>query len=191
MIVAERGRDLCPQQIQRVLAYPADDSLNLSVTRLRGLRGEDDPQPEEVRVALERADRGRHHPGQDLPLDAATDGAVLVRPDRFIAWCHQAGSDEPRAVLAAALSRILARPVGAPAASAARYGHSQPPAGARSSFAPSYRISTVFTEPGGRECKRAGLHAVPCATGSTLPIRPSWPAFPPRAPRCWTASCPR
>ncbi len=49
----------------------------------------------------------------------ATDGAVLVRPDRFIGWRHQAGSDEPRAVLAAALSQILARPVGAPAASAA------------------------------------------------------------------------
>jgi 2,4-dichlorophenol 6-monooxygenase len=49
----------------------------------------------------------------------AADGAVLVRPDRFIAWRHQAGSDEPRAVLAAAFSQILARPVGAPAASAA------------------------------------------------------------------------
>jgi 2,4-dichlorophenol 6-monooxygenase len=41
----------------------------------------------------------------------ATDGAVLVRPDRFITWRHQAGSDEPWAVLAAALSQILARPV--------------------------------------------------------------------------------
>ena len=48
----------------------------------------------------------------------AADGAVLVRPDRFIAWRCPAGSGEPRAALAAALSQILARPVGTPAASA-------------------------------------------------------------------------
>jgi 2,4-dichlorophenol 6-monooxygenase len=42
----------------------------------------------------------------------ASDGAVLVRPDRFIAWRCPAGSDEPRAVLAAALSQILAWPAG-------------------------------------------------------------------------------
>jgi 2,4-dichlorophenol 6-monooxygenase len=46
-------------------------------------------------------------------------GAVLVRPDRFIAWRHPATDSEPRATLAAALSQILARPVGPPAASAA------------------------------------------------------------------------
>ena len=80
--------------------------------------------------------------GADVPLDAvrighldgdyhdprcawqrhrqiASDGAVLVRPDRFIAWRHPAGSGEPRAVLAAALSQILARPVGLLAAAAA------------------------------------------------------------------------
>ena len=45
-------------------------------------------------------------------------GAILVRPDRFIAWRHQAGAAEPRAVLAAALSQILARPVGTPVTSA-------------------------------------------------------------------------
>ena len=49
----------------------------------------------------------------------ASDGAVLVRPGRFIAWRHPAGSGEPRAVLAAALSQILARPVGLLAAAAA------------------------------------------------------------------------
>jgi len=42
------------------------------------------------------------------------DGAILVRPDRFIAWRHPAGSSEPRAELVAALSQILARPVDAP-----------------------------------------------------------------------------
>ena len=49
----------------------------------------------------------------------ASDGAVLVRPDRFIAWRHPAGASEPQAALSAALSQILARPVGAPTASAA------------------------------------------------------------------------
>ena len=42
----------------------------------------------------------------------ASDGAILVRPDRFIAWRHPAGASDPSAVLAAALSQILARPVG-------------------------------------------------------------------------------
>jgi 2,4-dichlorophenol 6-monooxygenase len=49
----------------------------------------------------------------------AAGGAVLVRPDRFIAWRHPAGTGDPRAALAAALSQILARPVGALVASAA------------------------------------------------------------------------
>ena len=40
----------------------------------------------------------------------AGDGAVLVRPDRFIAWRSLAGVSEPRAALAAAFSQILARP---------------------------------------------------------------------------------
>ena len=49
----------------------------------------------------------------------ASGGAILVRPDRFIAWRHPAASGEPRAALAAALSQILAQPVGTPAGSAA------------------------------------------------------------------------
>jgi 2,4-dichlorophenol 6-monooxygenase len=49
----------------------------------------------------------------------ASDGAVLVRPDRFIAWRCPAGSGEPGAALAVALSQILARPVDAPVASVA------------------------------------------------------------------------
>jgi 2,4-dichlorophenol 6-monooxygenase len=44
----------------------------------------------------------------------AGDGAVLVRPDRFIAWRSLAGTSDPRAALAAAFSQILARPVGMP-----------------------------------------------------------------------------
>ncbi len=51
--------------------------------------------------------------------EIASDGAVLVRPDRFIAWRSPAGNGEPRTALAAALSQILARPAGPPAGSAA------------------------------------------------------------------------
>jgi len=60
----------------------------------------------------------------------ASDGAVLVRPDRFIAWRHPAGASDPRAVLAAALSQILARPVGRVASPARpRPLSQQPPSG--------------------------------------------------------------
>lgn len=45
----------------------------------------------------------------------AADGAVLVRPDRFIAWRSLAGASDPEAALADALSQVLA---GTPAASA-------------------------------------------------------------------------
>ena len=48
----------------------------------------------------------------------ASDGAILARPDRFIAWRSPADGGEPRATLAAALSQILARPVDAPVTSA-------------------------------------------------------------------------
>ena len=48
----------------------------------------------------------------------AADGAVLVRPDRFIGWRCAAGGGDPRAALAAAFSQILAKPVGTRAASA-------------------------------------------------------------------------
>jgi len=44
----------------------------------------------------------------------ASDGAVLVRPDRFIAWRHPAGTGDTRPALAAALSQVLARLVDAP-----------------------------------------------------------------------------
>ena len=60
----------------------------------------------------------------------ASGGAVLVRPDRFIAWRHPAGTGDPRAALAAALSQILARPVGRVASPARpRPLSQQPPSG--------------------------------------------------------------
>jgi 2,4-dichlorophenol 6-monooxygenase len=40
-------------------------------------------------------------------------GAVLVRPDRFVAWRASAASEDPRRALAEAFSQILARPVDA------------------------------------------------------------------------------
>ncbi|HEX2467377.1 MAG TPA: FAD-dependent monooxygenase [Solirubrobacterales bacterium] len=38
-------------------------------------------------------------------------GAILVRPDRFVAWRSVSGSDTPREELSEALGQILARPV--------------------------------------------------------------------------------
>jgi 2,4-dichlorophenol 6-monooxygenase len=45
-------------------------------------------------------------------------GAILVRPDRFVAWRNPSGVEDPTAELAAALSHILARPLRVPASSA-------------------------------------------------------------------------
>jgi 2,4-dichlorophenol 6-monooxygenase len=44
------------------------------------------------------------------------DGAVLVRPDRFVGWRSMRASQDPLVELSAAFSQILARPVGALAA---------------------------------------------------------------------------
>jgi 2,4-dichlorophenol 6-monooxygenase len=46
------------------------------------------------------------------------DGALLVRPDRFVCWRKTSASEHPLEELDHALSRILARPVGALAATA-------------------------------------------------------------------------
>ncbi len=43
----------------------------------------------------------------------SSEGAILVRPDRFIAWRHPIAAENPRAALAGALSQVLARPVDA------------------------------------------------------------------------------
>ena len=48
-----------------------------------------------------------------------SDGAILVRPDRFVAWRQPTSVDDPRGELAGALSQILARPVGTRVASPA------------------------------------------------------------------------
>ena len=48
----------------------------------------------------------------------ASDGAILVRPDRFIAWRQATASDDPRDALASAFSQILARPFGTRAVAA-------------------------------------------------------------------------
>lgn len=87
---------------------------------------------ESIRRSAERGVLAAHavgaaeQPGQnaragqwtDSP-DRHGDGALLVRPDRFIAWRSQAGADDPRGELANALHQILARPVEAPVTSAA------------------------------------------------------------------------
>jgi len=43
------------------------------------------------------------------PLSSAPAGAILVRPDRVIAWRSMGGVDDPRRELGAALDRVLAR----------------------------------------------------------------------------------
>lgn len=43
--------------------------------------------------------------------EIAADGAILVRPDRFVAWRSVGAADDPAGALAQALSQILARPV--------------------------------------------------------------------------------
>ena len=42
------------------------------------------------------------------------EGALLVRPDRFVGWRSRGSADAPLDELAAALGRILARPVSVP-----------------------------------------------------------------------------
>ena len=44
------------------------------------------------------------------------DGAVLVRPDRFVAWRSATASQDPAAELAAAFTQILTRPITRPTA---------------------------------------------------------------------------
>ena len=48
-----------------------------------------------------------------------SDGAILVRPDRFVAWRAPTAADDPLGELAGAVSQILARPVATPPVPAA------------------------------------------------------------------------
>ena len=72
--------------------------------------------PARVLAAARVADDedGRRRPVQDVVapgqfLLIAGDGAIVVRPDRLIAWRSPAAASDPRAVLTAALSQILGR----------------------------------------------------------------------------------
>jgi 2,4-dichlorophenol 6-monooxygenase len=47
------------------------------------------------------------------------DGAILVRPDRYVAWRQVTAAGDARAALADALGRVLARPVEVPATATA------------------------------------------------------------------------
>jgi len=68
--------------------------------------------PARVLAAARVADDedGRRRPVKDVVapgrfLLIAGDGAIVVRPDRFIAWRSPAAASDPRAVLTAALSQ--------------------------------------------------------------------------------------
>ena len=46
------------------------------------------------------------------PTGIGPDGALLIRPDRFVAWRDTGSSADPASELASALTHILARPLG-------------------------------------------------------------------------------
>jgi 2,4-dichlorophenol 6-monooxygenase len=75
----------------------------------RQLAAEADISPDAVRIG--HLDGDCHDPrcAWQHHRQIASDGAVLVRPDRFIAWRYPAAASDPRAVLTAALSQILGR----------------------------------------------------------------------------------
>jgi 2,4-dichlorophenol 6-monooxygenase len=99
LIASENGQAWC--EAARQLASEADVSLDAQ--RIGHLDGDlYDPRYAWV----------RHR-------QMASDSAIVVRPDRFIAWRCPTGSGEPQAALDAALSQIFARSAGTPAASAA------------------------------------------------------------------------
>jgi 2,4-dichlorophenol 6-monooxygenase len=96
LIAGERGEKWC--EAARQLATDAE--LSLDAVRIGHLDGDlFDPRCMWAR-------RRGIEPG----------GAILVRPDRFVAWRSASRSDTPREELWDALGRILARPVVEPAA---------------------------------------------------------------------------
>jgi 2,4-dichlorophenol 6-monooxygenase len=89
LIAGEAGQAWC--EAARQLAAEAD--IPLDAVRIGHLDGDyHDP-----RCAWQRY------------RQIASDGAIVVRPDRFIAWRYPAAASDPRAVLTAALSQILGR----------------------------------------------------------------------------------
>ena len=60
-----------------------------------GLRGEDDQQPQEVRVALERADDGRDDPGQVLRRAPGPPGQVRQVGEEAIGAALHDGEQDP------------------------------------------------------------------------------------------------
>jgi 2,4-dichlorophenol 6-monooxygenase len=99
VIAGEEGEAWC--EAARVLA--AEANLPLDAVRIGHLDGDlYDP----------RCGWLRHR-------EIEPDGAILVRPDRFIGWRHASASEDPQGALAAALVQILPRSVEAPAGSPA------------------------------------------------------------------------
>jgi len=91
VIAGEDGEAWC--EVARQLA--ADAGLPLDAVRIGHLDGElYDPRCAWLRQR-----------------EIQSDGAILVRPDRFIAWRQATSAGDPRGALAGALSQILARSV--------------------------------------------------------------------------------
>ncbi len=91
VIAGEDGEAWC--EVARQLA--ADACLPLDAVRIGHLEGElYDPRCAWLRQR-----------------EIQSDGAILVRPDRFIAWRQATSAEDPRSALAGALSQILARSV--------------------------------------------------------------------------------
>ncbi|HMS62888.1 MAG TPA: FAD-dependent monooxygenase [Solirubrobacteraceae bacterium] len=91
LIAGEEGEAWCAAA--RELA--ARDDIPLDAVRIGHIDGDlFDP----------RCTRLRHS-------EIGADGAILVRPDRFVAWRSLGDDDDPAGALAEALSQVLARPV--------------------------------------------------------------------------------
>ena len=76
----------------------------------RGLAADADVPVDAVRIGHLDGDRFDPRCPWLRHRGIGSDGAVLVRPDRFVAWRAPAASEVPRRALAEAFSQILARP---------------------------------------------------------------------------------